>query len=57
MSENVRALFDQAGAEARKYCKSHVELLGANLTNYCQKNYIPRPSYSPSGATPFLKNL
>ncbi|CAI8904735.1 LysM peptidoglycan-binding domain-containing protein [Pseudomonas serboccidentalis] len=56
MSEGVRALFDDTGVAARNYYKSHVKLLGANLADFCQKNYVPQPSYSPSGATPFLKN-
>lgn len=56
MSESVRALFDDTGVAARNYYKSHVKLLGANMAGFCQKNYVPQPSYSPSGATPFLKN-
>lgn len=56
MAESVRSLFDDTGIDARENYKSHVKLLGANLADYCQKNYIPQPSYSPSGATPYLKN-
>jgi hypothetical protein len=56
MAESVLGLFDVTSNETRKYYKAHVKLLGANLENFCQKNYIPEPSYSPSGATPLLKN-
>lgn len=56
MAEGVRALFDETSNAARRYYKSHVKLLGANLDGFCQTNYTPRPSYSLSGATPYLKS-
>lgn len=56
MAESVLSYFDEAGNDARRDYKAHVSTLGANMADYCQKNYIPRPSYSPSGATPYLKS-
>jgi hypothetical protein len=56
MAKSVLSYFDEAGNDARRDYKTHANILGANLADYCRKNYIPTPNYSPSGATPFLKN-
>ncbi|WP_460143636.1 LysM peptidoglycan-binding domain-containing protein [Pseudomonas sp. S2_C11] len=55
MAESVQSLFDDTIVEVRKNYKSHAKLLGANLADYCQQNYVPSPTYSLSGATPYLK--
>lgn len=55
MAESVQSLFDDTIFEVRKNYKSHPKLLGANLADYCQQNYVPSPTYSLSGATPYLK--
>jgi hypothetical protein len=55
MPESVQSLFDDTIFEVRKNYKSHAKLLGANLADYCQQNYVPSPTYSLSGATPDLK--
>ncbi|WP_460352314.1 MULTISPECIES: hypothetical protein [unclassified Pseudomonas] len=57
MAEGVQNLLDKQSNSARERYKNHVKLLGANLSEYCQKNFVPRPNYSSSGASPFLRNF
>ncbi|WP_122698185.1 LysM peptidoglycan-binding domain-containing protein [Pseudomonas viridiflava] len=56
MAEGAQNLLDKQSNSARSRYKNHVKLLGANLSDYCQKNFIPLPNYSSSGATPLLNN-
>lgn len=56
MAEGVQRLLDKQSNSARERYKNHVKLLGANRADYCKKYFIPIPDYSPSGATPLLKN-
>jgi hypothetical protein len=56
MYSGSRDLFSDRSTKARENYKADVALLGANLSDFCTKNYIAIPSYSPSGATPYLKN-
>ncbi|WP_065616278.1 hypothetical protein [Pseudomonas moraviensis] len=56
MEEGAQNLLDKQSNSARSRYKNHVKLLGANLSDYCQKNFIPFANYSSSGATPLLKN-
>ncbi|WP_216594653.1 hypothetical protein [Pseudomonas fluorescens] len=56
MAEGAQNLLDKQSNSARDRYKNHVKLLGANLSDYCQKNFNPLPNYSSSGATPLLKN-
>lgn len=56
MAEKSRNLFSDTSDTARENYRTYVALLGANLSDFCQKNYRPTPSYSPSGATAYLKS-
>lgn len=56
MAEGVQRLLDRQSNSARERYRNHVKLLGANRAEYCQKYFTPIPDYSPSGATPLLKN-